>query len=82
MTSRKTAAVLPAGPEHASCAERITFLEGEVRRLKATLAARGDSLEAVAGDKPVKRGSDDWMASLAPQDRRHFEKKLGLGKKP
>jgi len=66
-------------PDHVHC-EHVAQLEADIRALKRRLAERGDPLDRMEGK--VKRGgrSEDWLDDLADQDRRFFERKLGMKK--
>lgn len=68
----------PASPKHEHCA-CVRALEDEVAMLKRRLAQR-DPLSGIAGTVKRTGGDmDDYLAGLAPQDKRFMEKKLGRG---
>ena len=60
---------------HAKCEARIAGLEEEIKQLKRRLAGK-----SISGVTPGVRGGqsmDSYLASLAPQDRAFFERRLG-----
>ena len=72
--------ISPDLEQHVHC-EHVAQLEHDIRDLKRRLAdaAREDPMVGMKGKiKRTGRSDTDWMDDLADQDRRHFERKLGI----
>lgn len=78
-----------AKPAYSDLAAEVKQLRAETKAqaaelavLKKTLATRGDVLDIAAKGQPVKRSSadTDWLTGLPSQDRKFFERRMGVKK--